>query len=452
MINSCSSLVVSRSLKSKKLFLFSVFCFLSSVLLLVGCAPKQEKAGITIWHWMTDREEAFLELARRYEFEAGTKINFELYAPSDAYTQKVRAAAHAKTLPDIYGILGELRDFAAFIKAGHVVDLTNEMTANESEWKNEFFPRALAVNQFLPGNEFEVKPGIYGVPIDVTNIQMLYNKDLFKKAGLDPEKPPYTWEEFIYVGERLKEAGIQGLVSGWGEIWMIDCLASNFAFNIMGEEKVMATIRGEIPYTDPDWIRVFELFDEMSKKGILATGIVTMVNKRAEQIFANERAAMAFNGSWCVNVYRGINPELNYAAFLPPRVSMQHPMVIWGGAGSSFVVNANSENKNEAIKFLRWLTSREQQVFLARETHNLPSNRFSLEQIPPILAQFADDMDNTTHPNLFPVSEFPLVIEVFNKGIQSVIIGEKTPEELAVRVQQVKERELRRLKAERDEV
>ncbi len=438
-------------MRIKSKLLLSTLYSLLFTLLVIGCGPKVEKAGVTIWHWMTDREEAFTELARGYESQTGVKINFELYAPSDAYTQKVRASAQAKTLPDIYSILGESRDFAAFIKAGHVADLTGEMSANNNEWKNKFFSKALAVNQYLAGNEFNVEPGIYGVPIDVTNIQLLYNKDLFKKAGLDPENPPYSWEEFIRAGEKLKEAGIQGLVSGWGEIWMIDCLASNFAFNIMGEEKVLATIRGELPYTDPGWIRVFELFNEMSKKGILATGIVTMVNKTAEQIFANERAAIAFNGSWCVNVYHGMNPNLNYAAFLPPRISSQYPMVIWGGAGSSFMVNANSKNKDKAIKFLKWLTSKEQQVFLAKETRNLPSNRYSLEQIPPILAQFADDIDNTIHPNLFPVSEFPLVIEAFDKGIQSIIIGEKTPEEIAVKVQQIKERELRKLKAERDE-
>ncbi len=73
--------------------------------------------------------------------------------------------------------------------------------------------------------------------IDVTNIQMLYNKDLFKQAGLDPNKPPETWDEFISDWHKLKAAGIPGLVSGWGETWMIDCFANNYAFNIMGERK-----------------------------------------------------------------------------------------------------------------------------------------------------------------------------------------------------------------------
>jgi ABC-type glycerol-3-phosphate transport system substrate-binding protein len=167
-----------------------------------------------------------------------------------------------------------------------------------------------------------------------------------------------------------------------------------------------------------------------------------MVNKTAEQLFANSRAVFAFNGSWCVNVYRGMNPSLNYAAMLPPKVSDKFPMAIWGGAGSSFMVNAKSPNKEDAIRFLKWLTDKEQQAYLAEITKNLPSNKESLANIPPILAQFADDMDNTTHPSVWGVSEFPAVIEALDKGIQSIIIAEKTPEQIAQEVQKIKEREL----------
>jgi Bacterial extracellular solute-binding protein. len=66
---------------------------------------------------MTDRQEAFLELAKQYEEKTGIKINFELYAPSDQYSQKVRAAAQGQNLPDIFGVISEKRDFASFIKA-----------------------------------------------------------------------------------------------------------------------------------------------------------------------------------------------------------------------------------------------------------------------------------------------------------------------------------------------
>ncbi len=411
---------------------------------IAGCTPKKEaeKPELTIWHWMTDREPAFQELAKRYVDLTGVKVNFELYAPSDAYSQKVRAAAQGQTLPDIFGILGEKRDFASFIKAGHILDLTSYMDENNSQWKNVFFSKALAVNEFSSGNSYSIQPGIYGVPIDIMTIQMLYNKNLFKQLGFDPRRPPATFQEFIEIGKKIKEAKMQGLVSGWGEVWMIDCFASNYAFNIMGKDKVLDTIKGKVPYTDPDWIKVFGLFKEMQDAGLLATGLVTMINKTAEQLFANDRAVFAFNGSWCVNVYRGMNPGLNYGAMLPPEISDKHPMAIWGGAGSSFMVNGRSKNKEEAMKFLRWLTDNEQQAFLAEATNNLPANKESLKKIPPVLAQFADDMDNTTHPSIWGVSEFPAVIEAFDKGIQSIIIGEQTPEQIAAYVQEIKEREL----------
>jgi len=429
-----------RSLKWITLLL-SVVCIFCSA----GCASKQSAetaATVTVWHWMTDREPAFQELAKRYEAKAGIKVDFQLYAPSDAYSQKVRAAAQGNTLPDIFGILGEKRDFSSFIKAGFILDLTPYMEENSGSWKNNFFAKALAVNEFADGNSYGVQAGFYGVPIDIMTIQMLYNKNLFKKLGLNPNKPPETFQEFLDIGKKLKEAKMQGLVSGWGEVWMIDCLANNYAFNIMGEKKVIATIRGEVPYTDPDWIKVLSLFKDMQESGVLANGLVTMINKTAEQLFANEKAVFAFNGSWCVNVYKGMNPTLEYGAMLPPAASSNYPMAIWGGAGSSFMVNARSNRKEEAVKFLKWLTDRDQQAYLSEITNNLPANKNSLNKIPDILAQFAKGMESATHPNLWGVSEYSVVIETLDKGIQSIIIGEKTPEQVAAEAQKMKEREM----------
>jgi ABC-type glycerol-3-phosphate transport system substrate-binding protein len=410
---------------------------------ITGCAqPAKTKADVVIWHWMTDRKKAFNELAKKYKEQTGRQVEFKLFAPSGVYSQKIQAATQAGTLPDIFGVLGEKKSFSIFIKAGHVLNLTREMRANGNEWKDSFFPKALLVNEFERNNEFDVPPGIYGAPVDVTNIQMLYNKSLFKKAGLDPEMPPRTFEEFIAAAGKLKEAGIQGLVSGWAETWMINCLASNFAFNIMGERKVMRTFEGKVPYTDPDWIRVFSLFKEMVDNDVLAMGIIAMNNKDAEQNFANERAAFAFNGAWCVNVYQGMNPNLDYAAMFVPKVSEKYPMLIWGGAGSSFMINARSEKKEKAVEFLKWLTDKEQQSYLARATNNLPANKDSLSDIGSILSQFTEGMKNITHPNFWPVHESSPVVEAFNVGLQSIILGKKTPERVAREVQAVKEREM----------
>lgn len=409
---------------------------------LLGCAQESKKNTITVWHWMTDRQPAFLELARRYESRTGIKVNFELYAPSDQYSQKVRAAAQGKNLPDVFGVLGEKRDFASFAKAGHILDLTAYMNENNSAWRDKFYAAALAVDEFSEGNSYGVKPGVYGVPIDIMTIQMIYNKDLFKRLGLDPASPPRSFAEFTGLGSKIRAAGLQGLVSGWAEPWMANCLASNFAFNIMGQDKVLATIRGEVPYTDPDWVRVLALFREMRESGLVSAEIVTMLNKTAEQLFANEKAVFAFNGSWCVNVYKAMNPGLDYAVMLPPRASDKFPMTIWGGAGSSFMVNPASDKRQAAVEFLRWLSGTGQQAYLAEATNNLPANKQSLRGIPGQLAGFFRAMEHSTHPNAWDISEFPVVTGALGRGIQLIILGEKSPEQVAAAVQQVKEKEL----------
>jgi len=191
---------------------------------------------------------------------------------------------------------------------------------------------------------------------------------------------------------------------------------------------------------------VFNIFKDLTEKGVLVEGIVTKPNKYAEQDFALERAAFAFNGSWCVNVYQDMNPNLEYGVIVPPVINEDLPARVWGGAGSSFVVNNNSSQKEKAIAFLRWLTAAEQQVYLAEETKNLPANKDALSKIPEVLSDFAKAMDKTTHPTIWPYNEFPLVTEKFTKGIQSIIIGEKTPEEVAKEVQDIKEKEMKKSK------
>ena len=427
-------------IKSMKRFL----CF-SLVLFFFGCSNLGKNTNtLNVWHWMTDRQETFLKLASEYEKQTGIKINFELYAPSEAYSQKIIAAAQAKVLPDIFGVLGEKKIFASFVENGIVADLTNDFAANNGEWEKAMFPKALAVNKFEPGNIFNIKPGIYGIPLDITNIQMLYNKNLLKKAGID--QPPKTFDEFVKNIDALKRVGVEGLVSGWGEEWMINCFASNYAFNIMGEEKIMATFRGEVPYTDPDWIKVFSIFKELADRGAFVKGIVIKGNKYAEQDFALERAAFAFNGSWCVNVYNDMNPKLEYGVMLPPRVNESLPMRIWGGAGSSFVVNGQSLRRQMAVDFLKWLTAEKQQVLFATETRNLPANKKALSSVDPILSGFAKGTDYATHPAVWEVNEDDRVSERFAKGIQSIIIGDKAPQDVAQDVQAMKEKVLERAK------
>jgi ABC-type glycerol-3-phosphate transport system substrate-binding protein len=362
---------------------------------LVSCTKTSTpRADIVVWHWMTDRQPAFEKIAEEYKKKTGVTILFETYAPTDVYQQKVRAAASGNLLPEIYSPLSDKRETASFINSGHIADLTQAIEADG--WGKRFFPKPLAQNTYQKDNQWNVPAGVYGVPIDVSAMMIFYNKDLFKQAGLDPEKPPRTWDEFIDAGKKLRAANIQPFVSGFGERWLSGAFVQSFAWNLLGKQGMIDTIEGKITYTDPRWVRVYKVIEEMKNADMFASGIVTMNNKDAERAFATGRAAMAFNGSWSVNVYYTMNPNLNFGVMMPPKLKEgKFPMLIFGGEGSSLNVNAASPNKDKAVEFLKWLTEKDQQVNLARETRNIPSNKEAVSDLPPVLKTFAESIDLT---------------------------------------------------------
>ena len=424
-----------------KVFVLAQILLAFSFALFTGCGDKeakQPKADVVIWHWMTDRQAAFEKLTNEYFKETGVRVLFETYAPTDVYKNKIAAAATASLLPDIFNPMGDKKEIASYINADFIADLTEDM--NKDGWKDIFFEKALGQNTFEPNNEWNVKPGIYAVPLDVNSLMIYYNKDLFKQAGLDPENPPKTWPEFIEAGKKLRAANIQPFISGFGETWLIGAFAQSYQWNLFGKDGVLDTIQGKIPYTDPRWVRIFELFAEMRDNKLFASGIVTMVNKDAERTFATGKAAMAFNGSWGVNVYNSMNPQLSYGVIPPPALpEAKFPMLMFGGEGSSFFVNAGSPNKQKAIDFLRWLTQKGPQAELAKETLNIPSNKDVAEDLPPVLKVFSENIKNTFEQ--LPAIEAWQVNNYINMKLQSVIIGERTPEQAAKEVQGEKERQ-----------
>jgi ABC-type glycerol-3-phosphate transport system substrate-binding protein len=406
-----------------------------------SCGKKkseQPKADVVVWHWMTDRQDAFEKLAKKYLEETGIRVLFETYAPTDVYKSKISAAATADLLPDVFNPIADKKETASYINAGYIADLTQDM--NKDGWKDIFFAKSLTQNTFEEGNEWNVRPGIYAVPLDVNSLMIYYNKDLFAQVGLDPENPPKTWTEFIEAGKKLRAANIQPFVSGFGEGWLIGAFAQSYQRKLFGKEGVLATIEGKIPYTDARWIKIFKLFEEMKNAKLFASGVVTMVNKDAERNFATGKAAMAFNGSWGVNVYLSMNPTLNYGVMPPPALpEAKYPMLMFGGEGSSLFVNEKSPNKQKAIDFLKWLTQSPQQTFLAQATLNIPSNKTVANDLPPVLKTFSENIANTF--DSLPKIESWQVNNFININLQSVIIGERTPQSAAEEVQGEKERQ-----------
>jgi ABC-type glycerol-3-phosphate transport system substrate-binding protein len=146
---------------------------------------------------------------------------------------------------------------------------------------------------------------------------------------------------------------------------------------------------------------------------------------------------MALNGSWGVNVYYNMNPNLNYGVMTLPKLKgAKYPMLLSGGEGSSLYINPASPNKDKAIAFLKWFTEKDQQSFLSQETRNIPSNKNACADLSPVLKEFTKNINNTFDP--LPATENWQVSNAFDIGLQAIIIGEKTPAQIANEIQQIK--------------
>jgi len=87
-------------------------------------------------------------------------------------------------------------DIYELIEQGAIVPFDDVVkAAEEKKWLNSFYP-ALMENGKTKGKT-------WGIPFQRSTIVMYYNKDAFRAAGLDPEKPPATWDELVAAGKKL---------------------------------------------------------------------------------------------------------------------------------------------------------------------------------------------------------------------------------------------------------
>ncbi|MCX7304416.1 MAG: extracellular solute-binding protein [Hyphomicrobiales bacterium] len=98
----------------------------------------------------------------------------------------------------------------------------------------------------------------------------IYNKDLYDKAGLDADKAPQTWDEFLANCEKLKSAGIAPVGGGiqdgyWGEWYFGHALGQN----VDSAGEVIGLFTGERDFRDPKYHEHWVKLEELKKAGFL---------------------------------------------------------------------------------------------------------------------------------------------------------------------------------------
>jgi len=131
------------------------------------------------------------------------------------------AALAAGTLPDVYTI--PFTDGKGLIQQGQLVDIDARVRA---------LPYATKFNPNVLVNGQDDKGKIYAVPTQAYGMSLTYNRTLFKQAGLDPDKPPTTWDEVRadakIIAEKTHVAGFSQMATQNTGGWQLTTLTYAF--------------------------------------------------------------------------------------------------------------------------------------------------------------------------------------------------------------------------------
>lgn len=265
-------------------------------------------------------------------------VEVEVVGGGADYHPVLASRAQTDTLPDIFMINGA-GDFAAWQE--YLEDLSDMDV----------------VDHFLPvSKESSYYEGrLMGLPTSIEGYGYIYNKDLFKNAGVG--KVPETFGELEEAVGKLNDAGITPFVSGYGTWWVISNHQLNIPFAMQDDpngfvEKLNAgTVRmqGNEHFENLD--RLIRLVKENTAKAPLTEDHHMQVS-----LFAGGQAAMIQQGNWKEAAILDANPDIDMG--LVPLATGDDPATsgrIPVGIPWYWVVSNTSEVKEEAKIFLNWL-------------------------------------------------------------------------------------------------
>ncbi len=309
-------------------------------------------------------------------------------------------------------------------------------TDAEKAWLDGFYP-ALMANGRIEGQT-------WGVPFQRSTIVAYYNKDMFRAAGLDPEKAPTTWDEMVEVGKALTTDGTHGLMipSTGYPYWMFQALA------IQNGKELMASDGLTTYFDDPAVVDTLEFWKSLSvEHGIMPEGTVEWGTLR--QAFLEAKTAMMWHSTGNLTAVKN-NASFDFGvAMLPGNKRLGSPT---GGGNFYLFKDSTEEEKKAALELIKFMTAPEQAAEWSIKTGYMGVSPAAYEtdalksytaEFPPALVA-RDQLEHAVAE--FSTFETARVRDGLNAAIQSALTGAKTPEAALAEAQAAAERQLRAYK------
>ena len=369
------------------------------------------------------------EVARAYEAaHPGVKVEMQ-FLENEAYKAKLPTILQSKDRPHvIYSWAGGV--LKAQIEAGVLEDITDQVKG----YSDTITPAALAA--------FTQNSRVYGLPIALSQVGFLYNKELLAKANVDPTAIK-TWDDLLAAVKALKAAGVTPIVVGGADKWPLHFYWTHLAVRIGGKAGFDAALRGENGgFAGETFQKSGELFKQLVDLQPFQNGFLGFKNPQAVGYFGDGKAAMTLAISSTYHLQRALAADK--VGLGEDRIGWFDFPVVPGGKGAptdtlggitGWLITKGSPK--EATDFLKFFISKDVQTRLAAGNFLVPvvtgaeagiNNGF--------MKRIADNLAKSNyHQNFYDQTLGPSVGRVVNDVSAEIAGGSMTPQQAATAIQ-----------------
>ncbi|NMF57004.1 ABC transporter substrate-binding protein [Pseudanabaena yagii] len=264
---------------------------------------------------------------------------------------KILSSVAAKTAPDVVNLNPQFASKLAEKKA--LVDMA--ATISETD-KSSYFPNIWKANQ--------LDTATFGLPWYVATDITIYNRSLFEKAGLDPAKPPKTFEELTKVSEQIKaKTGKYAFLLTMDGGQVLEAMVQ------MGMKLLDAN--GKAAFNDAAGKTAFDYWVNLFEKQLIPREILTESHRKAIELYQSGELAILLTGPQFLKTVALNAPEVAKVTDVGAQITGST------GKKSAAVMNvavpATSSNQALAVKFALYLTNAENQLTFSKIENSLPS-------------------------------------------------------------------------------
>ncbi len=238
-----------------------------------------------------------------------------------------------------------------------------------------------------------------GLAWATSNPVSYYNVDLIRRAGLNPDQFPTSWDEIIRWSAAIKRLGDgnEGMFFRWpGDDWMFSALVFGFGGRMLNANE------SDVGFAGPEGLNALRLLDRMVKEG----GMPNYAGTADLQAFAAGKLGMMFRTTaQVVGVRESVGRNFEMRTARLPVIDATNGRLPTGGAGG-MITTRDPARQRAAFAFLRFCTSVEGTSIMVRNTGYVPTNQLALDEPQHLAAFYAEN------PLFRPATEqMPLMIQ-----------------------------------------